>query len=508
MNWLQPESDPPYLEPDVRNLLESLREIGGRPLLVGGWVRDKLLGIQTGDTDIEVFHLPQDKLRKQCRRHGRLITVGAAFAVLKLTLSNGTSVDISIPRRERKTGEGHTSFQIQADPGMSVEEAAQRRDLTINAISMDPFTGTLLDPVQGVRDLKNGILRHIGHRFSEDPLRVLRVYRFQARFGFEIAPETRLLCRSLSESSVLQTLARERIEDELRMTVLHGEKSDTIKALLNMHEDGVIHSLFPDLDHLAHIEQDPRYHAEGNVLIHTFMTVAEAASIARRDHLEPDTAWALCLAALVHDLGKSHTSTAHDNGTITAHGHDKAGYLPARKLLDRITEHVKVKEIALALAGNHMRPLQLATAEKVTDSAFQRLAVAVQPASILLLSKLVEADTRASMRGDGSEPENAHLFLLDRARNLGIDAKPSKPFIQGRDLILLANKGIISAQYSQGGPHFACILKTLYQHQINGTVSSREDAVALLMTLCTGTEKTAGNCSDIPTSQNGDLKKN
>jgi tRNA nucleotidyltransferase (CCA-adding enzyme) len=508
MNCLLSDPAPPHLDPDIRNLLASLRHIGGRPLIVGGWVRDNLLGIQTGDMDIEVFHLPFDTLRKQCRRHGRLITVGAAFAVLKLTLSNSTTVDISIPRRERKTGEGHTSFRIQADPDMTVEEAAQRRDLTINAISMDPFTGMLLDPVQGIRDLKDGMLRHVGSRFSEDPLRVLRVYRFQARFGFEIAPETRGICRSLSKRSVLQTLARERIEDELRTTILQGKKSFTINALSNMHEDGVIHSLFPELDHLAHIEQDPRFHAEGNVLVHTFMTVAEAASIAHRDNLEPDIAWALCLAALVHDLGKAHTSTVHDNGTITAHGHDKAGRLPAQELLDRITEHAKVKEIALALATNHMRPLQLATAEKVTDSAFQRLAVAVQPASIILLSKLVEADTRASVRGDGSEPEKAHLFLLDRARNLGIDSTPPKPFIQGRDLIHLANTGIISAQYSKGGPHFSGVLKTLYQLQINGAVSSREDAVAYLRNLCTGSDRTTGSRSGKPASRNGPLSEN
>ncbi len=465
-------------------------------MLIGGWVRDRLLGITTGDLDIEVFNLPLEVLKQICRHHGRLITVGATFAVLKLTLRNGITIDISVPRRERQIGKGHKTFQIQADPLMTIEEAAQRRDLTINAISMDPFSATLIDPVKGAEDLKKGILRHIGPRFSEDPLRVLRVYRFQSRFGFVIAPETREICRSLSDGSALQTLARERIEEELRKTILDGEKAAIVLALTNMYEDGVMHSLFPELDRLGQVEQDPRYHAEGNVLIHTIFTVAEAASIARRDNLEPDIAWALSLAALVHDLGKTHTTATDSEGNIKSHGHEKAGRLPATRLLDRITEHSKVRDIALALAVNHMRPLHLAKAGKVTDAAIRRLAVSVQPASLSLLSKLVEADTLASIRGDGSEPENAHLFLMERAKSLGIETAPPKPIIQGRDLIQLAKDGIIPKQYSKGGLHFADVLKTLYHQQLNGKFSTREEALVYLLLLCKGNRNLTNNTNN------------
>ncbi len=484
MDLIQKENNPLNLDSPIFGLLLSIQKIGGRPLFVGGWVRDKILGIKTGDVDIEVFGLPLDTLKQTCQRHGRLVTVGASFAVLKLTLRNGITIDISVPRRERLTGQGHKAFNIQADPFMTVEEAAQRRDLTVNAISMDPFSGKLIDPVKGADDLEKGVLRHIGPRFREDPLRVLRVYRFQARFGFEIALETRKLCQELSESSALQTLARERIEDELRKMILDGEKTGTVAAMKNMYDDGIMYSLLPELHSLAQVEQDPKYHAEGNVLIHTILTVAEAASIARRDMLERDIAWALSLAALIHDLGKASATITDGEGNIKSHGHDKAGRLPATTLLNRITEHTKVRETALALATNHMRPLHLAKATKVTDAAIRRLAVAVQPASLSLLSKLVEADTQASIRGDGSKPENAHLYLMERAKNLGIESAPPKPIIQGRDLIQLATEGIIPKQFSKGGIHFAGLLKTLYHHQLNGKFSTREDAIITLQILC------------------------
>ncbi|MGB3977376.1 MAG: CCA tRNA nucleotidyltransferase, partial [bacterium] len=146
MDPTQPETNPLNLDSQIYELLLSLRKSGGRPLLIGGWVRDRLLGITTGDLDIEVFNLPLEVLKQICRHHGRLITVGATFAVLKLTLRNGITIDISVPRRERQIGKGHKTFQIQADPFMTIEEAAQRRDLTINAISMDPFSATLIDP--------------------------------------------------------------------------------------------------------------------------------------------------------------------------------------------------------------------------------------------------------------------------------------------------------------------------------------------------------------------------
>ncbi len=476
------QQNKPNISQPVLDLLIDIRNHGGQPLFVGGWVRDFLMDKQSGDIDIEVFRLPLEQLRKLCRKHGHLIMVGASFAVLKLTLSNSQTVDISLPRKERQTGRGHRDFDIHADPFMSVEEAAERRDLTINAISMDPLTGAILDPVNGVSDLKNNILRHVGPRFSEDPLRVLRVYRFQSVTGFDIAPETRIVCQNICASGSLKMLPRERIEEEMRKLILTGKKRATLAALQNMNDDGVIASLFPELERLAEIPQDERFHSEGNVLMHTFMSVVETAGIAHRDKLEPDTAWALSLAALIHDLGKADTTELRSDGSIISHGHEKAGVKSSKKLLDRLTGQIRTKDIALALALNHMRPLNLAKAKKVSDNAIRRLAVAVEPASIELLAKLVEADTAASIRKDGSDPENAHLFLLNRATRLGINKHPPKPLVLGRDLMMLAGKGELPKAFATGGPHYSNILKKTYQAQLNGKFSNKHDALNYIKT--------------------------
>jgi tRNA nucleotidyltransferase (CCA-adding enzyme) len=483
----------PEIDPTVMNLLMDIHNHGGRPLFVGGWVRDFLRGKESKDLDIEVFNLPLKQLRILCRQHGQLITVGAAFAVLKLTLSTGQIVDISLPRRERQKGQGHRGFDIQADPFMSVNDAASRRDLTINAVSMDPLTGEILDPVHGLDDLNKKILRHIGPRFAEDPLRVLRVYRFQSVLDFDIALETRVICGEISKISALKTLPRERIEEELRKLILLGTKRSTLRALINMQDDGVLASLFPELNRLSNVPQDSRYHAEGNVLTHTFLTVVESADIARRDNLPLNIAWALCLSALIHDLGKSDTTKQRPNGTITSYGHDKAGLTQSADLLNRLTGHSKTRDIALSLAANHMRPLHLAKANRVTDNAIRRLAVALEPASIDLLARLVEADTAASIRGDGSESENAHLFLRERAKALGISRHPPKPLIRGRDLIVLAGKNVISEKYLTGGPHFSTILKQVYQAQLDGKVETKHDALLLAITFIKGRFDNTGN---------------
>lgn len=469
--------------PELMRFLADVIESGGKPLLVGGWVRDYLLGLRSKDLDFEVFNIPLSRLKRICRSHGRLYTVGAAFAVLKLTLADGETIDVSIPRKDFQIGEGHRGFEIHADPFMSIEEAAQRRDLTVNAISMDPLTLTPVDPTNGVTDLNNRTLRHVGERFSEDPLRVLRVYQFQARLGFRIAPETRHLCRDIAESGMLLTLPRERIEEEMRKLCLRGHQPSILTALRNAREDGVIKALFPELYRLSDVKQDPRHHAEGDALEHTFRAVSHAAEIAQRDELDEMDAWTLCLATLIHDLGKAEVSRKLEDGSIISHGHDKAGQEAGKSMLERLTGQIKIIQQALILARMHMRPLMLAQAEKVGDGAIRRLAQAVRPSNIEMLCRLTEADTLGSIRGDGTEPRNAHAFLRNRARNIGVEHRPPTPIIQGRDLIKLAKTGVIPEQYSRGGPHFGPLLNQLYDAQLDGKIATAEEAIVRLKNL-------------------------
>jgi tRNA nucleotidyltransferase (CCA-adding enzyme) len=189
-------------------LSQAIRAAGGRALLVGGCVRDELMGLLPKDWDLEVYGVAPERLREILDQFGPVNVVGEAFTVYKL----GHDFDVSMPRRERKSGRGHRAFVIEGDPGMSVADASSRRDFTINAILKDPLTEEIIDPFAGRRDIEQGVLRAVsGDTFGEDSLRVLRAAQFAARFEFRIAPETVELCRTID----LSDLPAERIWGEL-----------------------------------------------------------------------------------------------------------------------------------------------------------------------------------------------------------------------------------------------------------------------------------------------------
>src|ERR1043166_1495587 len=199
--------------PKILELAEAVREAGGRALLVGGCVRDSLMGAQPKDWDVEVYGLAPERLSEVLDRFGTVNVVGEAFTVYKL----GSDLDVSLPRRERKSGRGHRAFVIEGDPEMSVVEASRRRDFTINAILKDPLTEEIIDPFDGRRDIEQGVLRAVSaDTFVEDSLRVLRAAQFAARFEFRVAPETVELCRAID----LSDLPSERIWGELEKLLL------------------------------------------------------------------------------------------------------------------------------------------------------------------------------------------------------------------------------------------------------------------------------------------------
>lgn len=199
----------------------DIRSAGGRAFLVGGFVRDSLLRIngEARDFDIEVYGISQEKLLEILSRHGKPNLIGKAFGVVHLA-RQGIHYDFSFPRTESKTGVGHRAFDVQTNPNLSFEEAARRRDFTINAMGMELPGLELADPYNGQRDLENKILRHVSEAFSEDSLRVLRGVQFAARFELRATKETVELCKTLS----LSDLSRERIEEEFRKWILKGAK--------------------------------------------------------------------------------------------------------------------------------------------------------------------------------------------------------------------------------------------------------------------------------------------
>jgi tRNA nucleotidyltransferase (CCA-adding enzyme) len=243
----------------VAEVCALLRAAGGRPLLVGGCVRDALLGLPVGEIDIEVYGLGSRQVEAALRRRFGIVTVGAAFGVTKV---KDHPIDVSVPRRENRTGAGHRDFEVLADPTMTPKDAAERRDFTVNAILWDPATGELIDPWGGLADLQRKVFRHVSAKFSEDPLRVLRAMQFVARFGFAVAPETVELCRGLTQEG----LPPERLMEEWKKLLLRGRQPSL--GLQFLQDCGWIR-FYPGLQAIVDVPQDPVWHPEGCVWTHT-----------------------------------------------------------------------------------------------------------------------------------------------------------------------------------------------------------------------------------------------
>jgi len=285
----------PELSGRLAQVCQLVAEAGGEAWLVGGSVRDLALGRVVNDLDLEVFRLDAEALQACLAKSFELDLVGASFGILKL---RGLPIDVGLPRRETKTGRGHRGFVVDADPDLALAKAAARRDFTVNAIYWQPLTGELNDPWGGLDDLKRGVLRHTSAAFVEDPLRVMRAMQLVARFGFKVAPDTLALCREMP----LEGLAGERIWEEWVKLITQGVKPALGLAFL--HQSGWL-AHFPELQALRGCVQDPTYHPEGDVWVHTLHCLDAFAAERTGDHWED---LVVGCAVLCHDLGKP-TST-------------------------------------------------------------------------------------------------------------------------------------------------------------------------------------------------------
>lgn len=450
----------------VEGICRAAREAGGRAFLVGGHVRDCARAALRGepapaarDLDLEVHGIEAAALRGILERFGRVDAVGEAFTVFKLG-----DVDVSIPRRDSKTGPGHKGFEVTGDPYMGVEEAARRRDFTINAILLDPLTGEVLDPHGGLEDLRAGVLRAVDPRtFGEDPLRVLRAAQFAARFEFRIDPATADLCRSIG----LADLPAERLWGEMEKLLLRSRRpSIGLQALLDL---GAVGRVFPELGTLVGCPQDAAWHPEGDVWAHT-LQVADAAAGFLGDLPRPKRI-ALMLAALCHDLGKPRTTKEVD-GRLRSFDHEEHGVEPTARLLDRLNVHsvegYDVRGQVLALVERHLSPHHLhEERDRVKDGAFRRLA---RHCDLDLLYRLAKADTLGRRGPVEKEPRlQAAEWFRSRVEALGVAKGPPPPILKGRHLLELGLKP---------GPRVGRIAGLVYEMQLDGSVRTLEEAVA------------------------------
>jgi tRNA nucleotidyltransferase (CCA-adding enzyme) len=440
----------------ARHIARLAREAGGRALVVGGWVRDRLLHREAKDIDLEVYGLEPAPLKALLDRVGPVNTVGESFTVYKVA-----GLDVSVPRRESKTGRGHKGFDVTGDPSLSIVEAARRRDFTINAIAWDPLTDEFLDPFDGRSDLASRVLRMVDARtFADDSLRVLRALQFAARFDCVLDPRTAALCASIP----LDDLPAERVWGELEKMLLRAPRPSSGFTL--GRSLGVVERLWPELHALVDCPQEPDWHPEGDVWVHTLMVVDEAR--ARIDDLDHARQVTVMLGALVHDVGKPAT-TACEDGRIRSKGHEAAGVAPATALLDRFNIHTvdgfDVRRHVLGIVAYHLAPgMWHKSPVPVGDGAFRRLAAKVD---LELLARVAEADCRG--RG-GSFDCSAMTWFLARARDLGVDHGAPVPILMGRHLLELGMKP---------GPPMGRLLKEVYERQLDGEVRSLDEALVL-----------------------------
>jgi len=426
-------------------LCETVKSAGGRAMLVGGCVRDRLLGIDSKDLDVEVFGIDATTLRNTLTQIGRVNKVGEQFAVYKVIIdeeeAGRTEIDVSLPRRESKSGRGHRGFLVEGDPDMSFEEAARRRDFTINAIMLDPLLDEIVDPFGGREDLQARTLKAVcSDTFVEDSLRVLRAVQLAARFELTIDEDTVHLCRGID----LSDLPKERIWGEIEKLLIMAPRPSI--GFRQARELKVLEKLFPELKSLTSF--DAR-HAGENAFDHTCKTLDVTADMSLQ--LNKPVRLTVMLAALCHSLEQSSEGLEKTRSVLNALGIQTVSGFDVRSRVLAIIQHLGVPRRFYE------------NSERTTDGDIRRLSRLVEP------DLLYRTSRACAMAGSNSSDAAAEDWFIERARSLGVQHSPPSPLLLGRHLI---EAGI------QPGPQMGEMLRLAYEKQLDGEVTTVEQALA------------------------------
>ena len=460
----------------IKRIAQVIKNAGGTAYVVGGYVRDKVMGQPSKDIDVEVFGISPEKLESILEGFGKLTYCGKSYGGYKLTVE-GVDIpyEFSIPRRERKSGKGHKDFEVILDPFLNLKDAAKRRDLTINALMYCPIDDVVIDLFDGTKDIEKGIIRHVDSTtFTEDPLRVLRVAQFHARFDFQVDAATKVLCQCLVDE--MQHLSSERLLTEMEKMLVKAERPS--QAFRFLKEIGVLEILFPELHEMTEVEQGVKYHPEGafvrkvklmepynpNSPEHKDRTKYKIVNGTVFDHTMlaldsvpmKDRRLDLMLAILCHDFGKMMVVPVPvGDDHVSFHGHAEEGEPLIRKFLGRITTEAALIESVVALSKYHMRPYELQ--ESLNKKALRRLALKVNIDDLMVVH-------RADMGGNTQDTPHveAILTMWQEVKN------EIKPLIQGRHLIALG---------MTPGPHFGRILKQIFEAQLDDVFTTEEEGI-------------------------------
>ena len=434
------------------------------PMFVGGHVRDNILNIESKDVDIEVYGIDPEVLLVQLNINKDKLdikdinTVGASFGVIKIKLKDGQDLDVSLPRRENRIGNGHRGFLCIPDPDMSIKDAAARRDFTFNSLCRT-LDGEVLDFFGGLNDLRNRKIKHTSKAFIEDPLRVLRGMQFAGRFGFTVDEDTASVCAILAYH--YDYLAKERIWGEWYKFLVKSTVPSF--GMWFLRDTGWV-ECYPVLSKLISLEQDSTWHPEGDVWNHTCQSMDAACAICDREKVNDETRLIIMLASLCHDFGKISTTEFVD-GKIRSRGHDQAGEEFTIEFLESIHTPKDIIKKVVPLVTNHMAHLNCNNSNSV-----RRLSKKIEPATIYELALVMEADHSGRGGMDIGRHEKVQ-FMLNKAEELKIKDGAPKPIIMGQHLIALG--------YNPG-PTFGPILRRAFEAQLNGEFGDLETGLAWL----------------------------
>ena len=433
------------------SIVQTLRQRGFQAYLVGGCVRDLLLGRDPKDYDVATDATPQQVMSIFPETYA----VGAQFGVVLVPAPEGGSlecapagshancVEVATFRSDIGYSDGRHPDEVRFS--RTPQEDVSRRDFTINGMLLDPVTGEVLDYVGGREDLKAGIIRTIGDaatRFAEDKLRMLRAIRFASRFGYAIDPGTSAAIQHLAEQ--ITVVSRERVRDELTRMLTEGHGR---RAFLLLDESGLLPHVLPEISVMKGVQQPPEFHPEGDVFIHTLLLL---------DHLPQPCPPTLAWGALLHDVGKPATFRAAPD-RIRFDGHVDVGVKIAEGICRRLRFSNDDTELILALVDNHMRFADAMRMKESTLKKFLRLHDFDQHLA------MHRADCLSSHRNLAT-----YEFVLQKQREIPEDKMRPAPLVTGDDLI---------AQGHAPGPRFKEILGAVEDAQLEGRLPSRDAAL-------------------------------
>jgi tRNA nucleotidyltransferase (CCA-adding enzyme) len=441
----------------TREIANVVTQAGGEAFLVGGAVRDDLLGLRSKDEDVLVTGIEWSRLEAALQDVGRVDAVGASFGVLKVA-RDGLVIDVALPRTEQSTGIGHRDFRVSYDPNLPLEMDLARRDFTVNAMARRISDGVLIDPFAGVNDLEHRVLRAVGdprERFTEDPLRMLRAARFVAKLDFTLHSDT--LEALKLEADRIKTVSPERIQSELWGILAAPHATGVLRALETLRDTGLLANIIPELEaSFGFDQQNPHHHLplDGHVFEAIRYAVEHAAPTVTR------------LALLLHDVSKPETQSVDANGLAHYYRHEDIGATRARTILERLKFSNETIESVCKIIFEHMRPPR-----NPSTKSLRRWLNTLGPDWQAALA-CREADLAAHILEPGFEPRAWAQNILEQCQNI-----PREVVTFDERNLKVTGTTLMREFNLEPGPALGELKKRAAQAVIDGEIENEETAI-------------------------------